>query len=121
MSKVLGATLVGSLAVETIGAVDEQRRLPSPARYLATLTLWFVLATVAAFGPRASRLADTISAVVLLTMLVVGGTGKLVAGLFDSAARFFPTTPAAAPLPPDTSAKIAGIGEQVTTLFGGIQ
>lgn len=82
--KTLAATFVAMLFVDTIGGIDQRHPLPSPRRYLATFLLWGLLGLVVGFGERAARLAGRLSAVVLLTAVVVGPFGKRAVGLIQN-------------------------------------
>lgn len=103
--KLLGTTLTGALAIETIGAIDPfggQTYLPSPRRYAATWVVWFVLGMIAAAGGKAADMAGQFSVLVLTTMIFVGPFGKKAITFFRGVASGVgsapaQTTPAAPP------------------------
>jgi hypothetical protein len=88
--KKLGTTLMAALAVETIGQLGG-KQLPAPRQYLATWLLWFVLGLVAGLGERAERFAWQLSALVVLTMMIVGPFGNRLLGFLNGVGRLFPT------------------------------
>lgn len=87
--KILAITFIAALALRTLGALDPfggKVYLPSPRGYVATWLLWFVLGLAAAVGPRASRLAGQLSALVVLTMLVTGSSGRKLVSFLNASA-----------------------------------
>jgi hypothetical protein len=88
--RVLGATMSGALAVQTIAAVAPFGGgvyLPPPRVYVAIWTLWGLLGLVAGLGARAERLAGRFSLLVLLSMAVLGPFGRKAVTFIDTVAR----------------------------------
>lgn len=101
--KLLGTTLTGALAVETIGAIDPfggKTFLPSPRRYAATWVVWFVLGMIAAGGGKAADMAGQFSVLVLTTMIFVGPFGKKAITFFRGVASGVSSVPETAPPAP---------------------
>lgn len=91
--KLLAATHTAALAVATIGAVapfSSNIYLPSPRRYVAIWTVWFVLGLVAKMGARAGQIAGRFSLLLLLTMLVAGPFGTKAVNFLNLVAKLFP-------------------------------
>jgi peptidoglycan/LPS O-acetylase OafA/YrhL len=89
----LGATLLAAIALETIGAVDPftgRSQMPSPARYVATIVLWFVLGLAAQLGERMARVAGQLATLIVLTMAVLGPFGKRAVDFLNRVATTFP-------------------------------
>ena len=109
--KLLGATLMGSLAIATIGAPG---KMPSPSRYTGIFALWFVLGILAQFGPQAARFASALSGLVLLT-LGMGAAGIRVIGWVNSFGARFAAQPATSSSPQSSpgGGGIAGAGSVI--------
>jgi len=91
--KLLAATFLAMIAVNTIGALDPFGggvQLPSPRKYIATFLLWSIFGFAAAFGRSAAVLAGRLSAVVLLTAMVTGPFGPKAVAFLNGVTRFFP-------------------------------
>jgi hypothetical protein len=91
--KLLSATFLAKLFVDTIGALDPfggRVYLPSPSRFIATFVLWGLFGFAAAFGRSAATLAGRLSVVVLLAAMFIGPFGGKAVRWLDGVTRFFP-------------------------------
>ncbi len=95
--KQLAVTLMGALAVQTIGAVSpgQGRYLPSPRSYVAIYTLWGILGLLAELGERAGQWAARLSMLVLLTGAVLGPFGTKANSFLELIGRKFAIEPPA--------------------------
>lgn len=85
--RVIQATWFAMLAIQTIGSVDAQRKLPAPKNYVAISVLWAGMFLIADSGY--GRVAARLSLLILVTASVLGPFGaKLVGFLNMVAARF---------------------------------
>ena len=93
--KLLSATLLAALGVQTIGNLDPFGgvKLPPPRAYVAILTLWGILGLVAQASPNAARWSSRLSVLVLLTAATVGPFGRKAIDFLNLIARQFPIAP----------------------------
>lgn len=92
-ARTLQATWLAMLAIQSIGSIDAQRKLPSPKQYVAIATLWGILFLMADTG--AARLAARLSMLVLLTGTVIGPFGKRFIGFLNTVSKSFAVAPPA--------------------------
>lgn len=92
------ATFHAMLAVQTIGSVDGEHKLPAPKQYVAHSIVWGALFLAAEMG--FGRLAARLSVLILLTATVVGPFGArliaflgMIANRFGNASGVAPTDP----------------------------
>jgi hypothetical protein len=91
-SKVLVASetvaLVSTTAYGFLGPQDgQQQKLPDPRQIVAALAFYAVLGLVGSFGRGASTAAGWVGAIMALTLLVTGKTGKGMLLLVEQLAR----------------------------------
>ena len=91
--KTLGAEMLASFAVLTIGYTD---KMPSPRRYVALALLYFILGIVAEFGTNAARWAMRLGALVLLVALT-GQAGVRLSTFLKRVGQKFTATPTGGP------------------------
>lgn len=90
-TRVIFGTFFVMLVVQTYNTVDSQHKLPAPRKFVAIGAVWGVLFLLAdvGFGKVASRL----SALVLLTGLVIGPFGSLLIKFFNLISTNFAIPP----------------------------
>lgn len=91
--KRLAGTLIAALTIDTIGAIAPWSggpTLPPPSRYVATLTLWFMLGFAGIFGRTAARAAGQFSVLVLAAMALLGPFGKRITDGLTFVSTIFP-------------------------------
>lgn len=102
--KRLAGTLIAALTLETVGAIAPWSggpTLPEPSRYVATLTLWFMLGFAGVFGRTAAKAAGQFSVLVLAAMAILGPFGGKLTSTLQALSNLFPasSSPAAEAAP----------------------
>lgn len=106
--KLLGSTMLGALALATVGA----GKFPPPHRYTGIFALWFLLGIVAGFGAGAARFCGALSGLVVLTM-AMGVSGKRALAWLSGVGPRLGVEPPPASSAPSAGGGIAGVGNVI--------
>jgi len=85
--KALGAELLVSMTVVTIGRIREQKAFPTPSQYVGTVTAFWFLSAFALAGPRAAKLAGSFGGLVTLALVVRHGAAAFTSIGSDGVAK----------------------------------
>lgn len=91
-TRVIWATFLMMITVQTVSSIDGQHRLPAPKRFVAISVVWGTLFFAAEIG--LGKLAARLSLLILLTAMVVGPFGKLVINFLTTITKTFAIPPA---------------------------
>lgn len=90
-TRVIFATFIAMITVQTVSSIDGQHRLPAPKKFVAIGTAWGVLFLMVDFG--LGKVAARLSLLILLTGMVVGPFGRLTIRFLNTITDTFAITP----------------------------
>lgn len=90
-TRIIQATWIAMIALQTIGSVDSKRKLPAPRQYVAIGAVWGILFMLADTG--LGKVAARLSLLVLLTASVLGPFGKRFVTLAVGISQLFAVQP----------------------------
>lgn len=90
-SRLIMSTFFTMIFVQTVGTVDSQNRLPAPRQFVAISVLWGILFLMA--GTSAAKIAARLSALIVLTGMVLGPFGKVAIGFLNTVTEKFAVNP----------------------------
>lgn len=90
-TRVIWATYLMMVVVQTVASIDGQHRLPAPKRFVALTTAWGILFFLADVG--LGKVAARLSLLILLTGMVVGPFGRLLIRLLNTVTTTFAIPP----------------------------
>lgn len=96
-TRTIQTTWLAMLALQTVGAIDGQHKLPAPRQYVAISVLWGAFFLLADTG--LSRLVARLSVLMLVTASVIGPFGKKLVDFLDTVSQNFSISPAPTPTP----------------------
>lgn len=89
--RVVMSTFFVMLIVQTIGSIDSKQRLPAPRQFVAISVLWGILFLMA--DTSLNRIAARLSALIVLTGMVLGPFGKVAVSFLNKIAEEFAIPP----------------------------
>lgn len=92
-SRVLFATFIAMLSVQTVGSIDAQHRLPPPRKYALISITWGVLFFVADLGTGPRKMAARLALLILLTSMVLGPFGKVAVTFLNTVTKLLAIPP----------------------------
>lgn len=90
-ARVIQTTYFLMLIIQTVGSIDTKERLPAPRQFVAISVLWGLLFLMA--DTSLNKLAARLSALIVLTGMVIGPFGKVAVKFLNRIASEFAIPP----------------------------